>query len=393
MKKPSKRLVQLLAVTALAALILFALRPRPLAVETGRVAIGPLRESVEAEGETRAHDRYTVAAPITGRLLRIELHDGDRVTAGQAVAFMRPAPLDDRERDAATARVGTAEALQQAAGEQVIHDRAGLEQARREKIRTVQMAGEGIATPQALELARTAEQLAANTLAAAEHRARAATAQLREARAALLASEPGQVGGGQIISLRVPRTGPVLRVLEKSERVVAAGTPLLLIGDPRKLEVVVDVLSSDAVRIRPGAEVALDEWGGAEPLKGTVRLVEPYAFTKISALGIEEQRVNVIVDFVERPVQLGDGYRVLAKIVTWSKEEVTKIPISALFRQGESWSVFVVEQGRSKQRAVTIGHRNQSEVEIVSGIAKGETVVLHPSNQLNDGMRVTSSRT
>lgn len=388
MKRPSKRLVQLLTVMAIAALIISALRPRPLAVDTGRVVSGSLRESVEAEGEARAHDRYTVAAPVTGRLLRIELHDGDRVTAGQAVAFMRPAPLDDRERDAASARVATAEALLQAAEEQVTHDRSGLEQARRELTRTVQMADQGIATPQALELARTAVQLAVNTVAASEHRVRAATAQLRETRAALLASEPGQAGGGQIISLRVPRSGPVLRVLEKSERVVAAGTPLLLIGDPGKLEVVVDVLSSDAVRVSPGAEVSLDEWGGAEPLKGTVRLVEPYAFTKVSALGIEEQRVNVIVDFIARPALLGDGYRVLAKIVTWSKEEVLKIPISALFRQGENWSVFVVVKGKATRRTVTAGHRNQSEVEIVGGLAKGERVVLHPSNQLNDGMRV-----
>jgi len=388
MKKPAKRLVQALLVVAMAALVGLAVRPRPLVVETGRVVTGPLQETVEAEGETRAHDRYTVAAPVGGRLMRIELHDGDRVTAGQTVAVMRPTPLDDRERDAAAARVSAAEAFLRAAEEQVAHDRAERQQARRELDRTEQMTRQGIATTQALELAQTAEQLAVNTLRAAEYRARAATAQLREARAALLAAEPGPAGGGRMISLRVPRSGPVLRVLEKSERVVAAGTPLLMIGDPRKLEVVVDVLSVDAVRTRPAAEVLLDEWGGPQPLRGRVRVVEPYAFTKISALGIEEQRVNIIVDFVDPPGPLGDGYRVLAKIITWSGAEVLKIPISALFRQGESWCTFVVEQGRAVRRSVTVGHRNQLEAEILSGLKKGETVVLHPSNQLDNGMRV-----
>lgn len=388
MKKPAKRIVQVLVLLAIAALVVFAIRPRPLLVEAGRVVTGPLRETVEAEGETRAHDRYTVAAPVTGRLMRIELHDGDRVTAGQTVAFMRPAPLDDREREAAAARVTAAEALLRAAGEQAAHDRAGLEQSRRELIRTEQMAGQGIATAQALEQARTAEQFAAKTLKASEYRSRAAAAQLKETRAALLASEPGQAGGGRIITLRIDRSGPVLRILEKSERVVTAGTPLLLIGDPQKLEVVVDVLSSDAVRIRPGADVLLDEWGGEQPFKARVRVVEPYAFTKISALGIEEQRVNIVADFIDPPGPLGDGYRVLARIVTWSKDVVLKIPISALFRQGESWCVFVVEQGRARRRTVTAGHRNQSEVEIVTGLGKDETVIMHPSNQLEDGMRV-----
>jgi HlyD family secretion protein len=388
MKKPSKRFVQALLVLVAAALLFLAVRPRALTVETGKVITGPLRETVESEGETRAHERYTVAAPVSGRLMRIELHDGDRVAAGQAVAVMRPTPLDDREREAVTARVSSAEALLRAAEEQVAHDRAEREQTRRELNRSEQMARQGIATAQALDMARTAEQLAVNTLAAAEYRARSTKAQLREARSALRTAEPGQAGGGQIISLRIPRSGPVLRVLEKSERVVAAGTPLLLIGDPQKLEVVVDVLSSDAVKVRSGADVVLDEWGGTPPLKGKVRLVEPYAFTKISALGIEEQRVNIIVDFIDPPGQLGDGFRVLARIVTWSKEEVLKIPISALFRQGENWCVFVVGQGKAGRRTITVGHRNQTEAEILGGLNKGETVVLHPSNQLDDGMRV-----
>lgn len=388
MRKPSKRIIPIFLLLTAAALVILALRPRPLLVEAGQATAGPLQETVESEGEAREHDRYTVAAPVTGRLLRIGLHDGERVEAGQVVAIMQPAPLGARERDAAGARVGAAKALLLAAEEQVAHDRAELEQLRRELNRTLQMAGQGIATTQTVEQARTSEQRAVNTLAAAEFRARAATAQLHEARAALGAANPDQSGDERVITLRAPLAGPVLRVLEKSERVVAAGTPLLLIGDPRHLEVVVDLLSSDAVKVRPGAEVMLDEWGGARPLRGRVRIVEPYAFTKVSALGIEEQRVNVIVDFIDPPGLLGDGYRIVARIVIWAKGDVLKIPISALFRQGERWCVFVVGQGRGRVRTVEIGHRNRSEAEITKGLTTGEMVVLHPSSRLEDGVRV-----
>lgn len=388
MKKPAKMLVPALLILAIAVLVFFALRPKPTAVETGQAISGPLQETVEAEGETRAHERYTVAAPVSGRLMRIELHDGDRVTANQAVAFISPTPLDKRERDAAAARVSAAESQLRAAGEQSAHDRAEREQARRELARTEHLTRQGLTTLQALEQAATYEQRAARTLKAAEYRMKTATAQLREARAALISSESAKGGGSSSITLRAPHSGPVLRVMEKSERIVAAGTPLLLIGDPQKLEVVADVLSSDAVRISAGAAVTLDEWGGSQPLRGVVRLVEPYAFTKISALGIEEQRVNIVIDFVDPPGALGDGYRVVARIVTWAGDKVVKIPINALFRQGENWCVFVVKNDRAARRTVTIGHRNQTEAEILSGLSGGETVVSHPSSQLDDGMRV-----
>lgn len=388
MKKTSKQLAQLVLLAAIAALLIFTLRPLPQTVETGRVTSGPLQETIETEGETRAHDRYTVAAPINGRLLRIGLHDGDSVSPNQVVAFMQPSPLDDRERGAAAARVSAAEALLQAAELQVSHDRVDLEQTHRDRIRMEQIALQGIVTQQELEQARSAEQRAASTLAVTEYRARAATAQLREARAALLAAAPNSNNDGRTISLLVPRGGPVLRVLEKSERVVTAGTPLLIIGDPRNLEVVVDVLSSDAVQIHPGAEVQLTEWGGAETLKARVRIVEPYAFTKVSALGVEEQRVNIIADLINPPAELGDGYRVVARIVTWSEKDVLKVPISALFRRGEEWCVFVAAHGRAERRTVLVGHRNQTEAQIIKGLTAGTSVVLHPSNQLDNGVRV-----
>ena len=182
--------------------------------------------------------------------------------------------------------------------------------------------------------------------------------------------------------------GRVLRVIEKSERVVPAGTPILTLGDSKQLEIVADVLSTDAVKIQPGMPVFLEGWGGDHPIRARVRLVEPGGFTKVSALGIEEKRVNVISDFVDSPGPLGDGYRVETRTVIWSGEKVLKVPQSALFRQGQGWSVFAIEGGRAKRHDVEIGHRNQAEAEILNGISAGEEVILHPSNQLNDGARV-----
>jgi HlyD family secretion protein len=183
----------------------------------------------------------------------------------------------------------------------------------------------------------------------------------------------------------------VLRVIEKSERVVPMGTPILILGEPGQIEVVADVLSTDAVKIRPGATVLLDGWGGDHPLRARVRLVEPYGFTKVSALGVEEQRVNVISDFVDSPGPLGDGYRVEAHIVIWTSQNVLKVPLSAVFRRGQGWSTFVIAAGRARTRNIEIGHRNESEVEILSGVAEGEQVILHPSNQLAEGTRVRTN--
>jgi HlyD family secretion protein len=191
-----------------------------------------------------------------------------------------------------------------------------------------------------------------------------------------------------LIELRSPVDGKVLRVVEESERVVQGGTPILSVGEPGRLEIVTDVLSTDAVNIRPGALVLLEGWGGDHPIRARVRLVEPAGFTKISALGVEEQRVNVISDFVDPPGPLGDGYRVECKIVTWTGQDVLKVPLGAVFRRGQGWGAFVVDAGRAKLRDIKIGHRNESEVEILSGLTEGQKVILHPSNALRDGTRV-----
>jgi HlyD family secretion protein len=215
---------------------------------------------------------------------------------------------------------------------------------------------------------------------------------MQAAEAALLAASGRTDGGPNAeVELHSPVDGTVLRIREESERVVTVGTPLLEIGDPTALEIVIDILSNDAVPVRPDAPVLIEDWGGDHPLMARVRLVEPSGFTKVSALGVEEQRVNVIADFVDKPAALGDGYRVEARIVIWKKDDVLKIPSSALFRHQGAWSVFVVEGNKAWHRAVEIDHRNPFEVEILQGLQENETVILHPSDLLDEGVRVTVS--
>ena len=192
----------------------------------------------------------------------------------------------------------------------------------------------------------------------------------------------------RLVTLRSPVRGRVLRVIEKSERVVTSGTPIIIVGDPHKLEIVVDLLSTDAVKLKPGAAMLLENWGGEAPIRARVRTVEPSPFTKVSALGIEEQRANVVADFVDPPGPLGDGYRVEVRIITWETDVVLKVPTSALFRNGDGWSVFAVENGKAIRREVEIGHRSQFEAEVLKGIEEGAAVIAHPTNQIADGARV-----
>jgi HlyD family secretion protein len=239
-----------------------------------------------------------------------------------------------------------------------------------------------------LEQARNADVTAADELNAAQYSVQVAASEEKVTRAGLVGVDTDAGKPRPLIELSSPISGRVLRVVEKSERVVPVGTPILILGEPGQIEIVTDVLSTDAVRIRLGAPVLLDGWGGDHPLRARVRLVEPYGFTKVSALGVEEQRVNVISDFVDPRGPLGDGYRVEAHIVTWSSENVLKVPLSGVFRRGEGWSAFVIAVGRAMTKSVEIGHRNESDVEILSGLVEGDRVILHPPNQLTDGMRV-----
>ncbi|MBI1396408.1 MAG: HlyD family efflux transporter periplasmic adaptor subunit [Betaproteobacteria bacterium] len=380
----------LLLVLALGWLIF---RPRPLVVDVATAGRGPMSVTVDQEGEVRVHDRYVINAPVSGRMVRIDLDDGDTVRPGQTVAEIEPVPLDPRTREEALARVAAAEALVREALQNVRHGRAELGQAKSEEARMERLAREAFVADEMVEKARTARVTAAAAVSAAEARATAARSELSAARATLLAI-PGSDGRApRHIALKSPVGGHVLRVLEKSERTVAAGTPLVMIGDPTRFEIVADVLSSDAVKIRPGASARLEEWGGDAPLAAKVRTVEPYAFTKVSALGIEEQRVNVVMDPVDPLGRLGDGYRVLARIVVWAGTDVLKVPSSAVFRDGDGWAVFTIVDGIARLRRVAIGHRNGRDAEVTDGLAPGTVVVRYPTNDLADGVRVRARGT
>lgn len=390
MKKKLTRIVYYLVALSIVVLIVVAFLPSPIKVEAARITRGPLQVTVDEEGEARAHDRFVVASPIAGRLTRVELHDGDPVSLNQVVAVINPLPIDQRERAEITARVKSTEALKQSADEAVDHARADHEQAKRDLRRAEDLVEGGVISRQSLEQARNAETISKNELEAARFKAQAAASDVDVAKAGLIAVESGQSGASRLVTLRSPVRGRVLRVIEKSERVVTSGTPIVVVGDPRKLEVVVDLLSTDAVKVRPGTAMLLENWGGEAAIRARVRTVEPSAFTKVSALGIEEQRANVVADFVDPPAPLGDGYRVEARIIIWEAESVLKVPSSALFRHGDGWSVFVVESGKAVRREVEIGHRSQFEAEVLKGIEEGAQVVLHPTNQISDGSRVES---
>jgi HlyD family secretion protein len=388
MKKTLTRFVYYVLALVVVALIVVAFLPSPTKVETARVTRGPLRVTVDEEGEARAHDRFVVAAPIAGRLTRVELHDGDTISLNQVVAVINPLPIGQRERAEITARVQSAEALKRSADEAVEHARADHEQAKRDLRRAEDLVEGGVISRQSLEQARNAESISKSELEAARFKAQAAASDVNVAKAGLIAVESGQSGASRLVTLRSPVRGRVLRVIEKSERVVTSGTPIITVGDARKLEIVVDLLSTDAVKVEPGAAMLLENWGGESPIRARVRSVEPSAFSKVSALGIEEQRANVVADFVDPPGPLGDGYRVEARIIIWEAESVLKIPSSALFRHGDGWSVFVIENGKAIRHEVEIGHRSQFEAQVLSGIEEGAAVIIHPTNQIVDGARV-----
>ena len=374
-----------LAALAAGAVLWKAFQPSPMAVELGAVTRGRLEVTVDEQGETRAHDRYTIAAPVSGRLDRMPWREGDRVRAGQQVATIYPLPADPRERTEAQEKLKAAEALERQAAAAAAHAQADHDQARRDRGRAEELGREGIIARQVLEQAQTAEASAERDLAAARFRTEAAAADVKAARAAV---ESHEIHTSKPVPVRSPVSGRVMRIPDPSERVVAAGASLMTLGDAAKLEVVVDLLSSDAVKVAPGAEARLVNWGGPHALRAKVRVVEPSGFTKVSALGVEEQRVNVVLDFVDPPGPLSDGYRVETQIVTWRAEDVVQVPGSALFRCGELWCVFAAEQGIVRRVAVEPGHRSEREVEILGGIEPGARVVLHPPNTLQSGARV-----
>lgn len=385
-------LLTLLIVAALG----YGFRPQPLWVEAATVTRQPLRVTVEAEGKTRLIDRYVLSAPVAGYLHRIDWKIGDGIRQGQPLAMIDSLPsevLDPRRRAQAEARVATSEASLQAARETATATRAEADYAKLEFERIAALCKQRcVVTEAERDRAQSRARQTEAQLRSAQFAVEVARHEVEAAKTALRhsAAQPGGAARETVI-VRAPVDGQVLARPRQSEGVVEMGTPLLEVGDPRALEIAVDLLSADAVRVRPGTPVVLERWGGEQPLEGVTRTVEPVGFTKLSALGVEEQRVWVIADLrspAEAWSRLGDGYRVEASFVVWQGDRVPQIPASALFRQGEGWAVFVIENGQARRRPVEIGQRGGLRVEIRSGLTEGEQVVTHPDDALREGAAV-----
>jgi HlyD family secretion protein len=403
--------------------MVYAFRPRPIPVDFAEVTRGRLVVTVDEEGETRVRDVFALSAPVAGRARRIEVEVGDPVVAGETVVAeiepVDPTLLDVRSKQEAEAAVRAAE--------------AELDFASRELTRQRRLGERGVASARDLDAAEKAYRTARANLENAKAALMARTTRIERARGRARSADGADTATADVcaacIPVYAPVSGRVLRLVRESAGVVTPGESLVEIGDPEDLEIVVDLLSADAVRVEPGQEVWIEQWGGGERLLGKVRRVEPYGFTKVSALGIEEQRVNVIIDFTDAPEKwqrLGHGYRVETRIVLWRGDDVVKLPLSALFRSSDGasaaqtesadtqgvgaaggpaagavgdspaaravaaadWAVFVEERGQARLRKVTRGHHNGLEVEIVSGLEPGDRVVLHPSDRVQDGVGV-----
>lgn len=380
-----KRSLLILGGLAVVGLIVRALLPQPVDVDVAVASRGPLEVEVREDGQTRVRDRFVVVAPISGELERITVDPGTFVEAGAVITKIRPPQfslLDARARSETMARLAAARAREKQAVSAIARARESKALADTEAQRTRRLVEQGAVSGIERERADLAAQLAEQDLSAAEQARAAAQAEIEALRAVL---EPGSGPAVKPLDVVAPVRGRILRVLRESGGAVLIGTALVELGDPTALEVVVDVLSRDAERIRPGMEVEI-ETGGATPLHGTVGTVEPSAFTRVSALGVEEQRVNVIVCF-DSPPNIGDAYRVDARIIIW-RGIVLRIPAGALFRDRGHWATYVVDGGRARLRWVEIGHRGRVDIEITKGLREGERVILHPGDQVHDTSRI-----
>jgi HlyD family secretion protein len=364
-----KRIILIGAGAAMLALVVFAFLPAPVPVQTADVRQGPLQVVVEEEGRTEVMERYAVTAPVSGYLRRIALVAGDTVRRGEPIVSLEPPRtpiLDPRTSTEAAARVRAAQVTAQSAAA--------------ERDRIARLAASGAATRQAVDQAGSEAARAAADLDAAE--------------AALRRSEGTEALAVQRV-LTAPIAGRVLAVRRQSEGQVNPGDTLIVVGNARNLEVHVDVLSEDAVRMHPGTRVLLEQWGGDTTLEAVVRRVEPQGFTKVSSLGVEEQRVNVVASLTSPPAlwsSLGSGYRVLARFVLWEAPRVLQVPASALFRVGDRWAAFVVDQGRARRRSVTIGQQAGLSTQILGGLKEGDRVIVHPGNAVDEGTRLRTER-
>lgn len=423
-----------MAIAAIVVMLALAFRPAPMLVDAARVSRGALSVTVDDDGFTRVRERYTISAPLPGRLLRPPLEPGDPVTAGETVVAefvpAAPDPLDLRARAKATAGVDRARAALRESEARREQARADRDFARSSLARTRQLHEEKVLSTEALDAAETDDLRSRAGLRAAEVAVQVAQHELNLARAGLVEATPGELnesapepaaskpegasgssivsapaagGGGapgvRQLQLRSPIDGKVLRVFEESTRTLPAGTHILEIGNTARLEIVADYLTQDAVHVLPGMPVRVRGWGGRMPdgsdriLEARVRVVEPAGFTKVSALGVEEQRVNIVVDPIGDPADweaLADGYRVELSIVVWEGQDLLTVPTGALFREGPSWAVFTVDGDEALLRPVELGRRNGLSAEVVEGLSEGDRVVLYPSDLIEDGTRVVA---
>ena len=395
--KTRRSIFWLIILVLIVAGLFFTFRPQPIPVDLIKVAQGPMVVTVEEEGETRVKDVYMLSATVTGHMLRIDAEAGDDVVAAETlVAQIKPIDpefLDLRSEEEARAAVKTAEASLTLAEAQLVEAQSEFDFAVSELGRANKLIQQQVIPQRELDNAKRdykSKRAMVNTAKAA---LRARQFELAQARAHLVSPADIKTNDQdcQCVTILSPITGKILQVLHESEGVISMGTPLVEIGDPANLEIVVDFLSSDAVRIQPGQRVIIEEWGGESALQGTVRKIEPFGFTKTSALGIDEQRVNVIIDLsdpAEKWQRLAHGYQIEARVVLWESEKVSKVPLTSLFRDNDNWAVFVERDGRAKLQHVKLGQRNGLEAEILEGLSAEAYVILHPSNQIVDSIQI-----
>lgn len=389
-----RKIFLFLFAVALVAALVAGFWPKPIKVETVPVSRGELTVSVLEEGKTRIRHRYVISPPVNGFLNRVQLRAGAKIEKGKTVLATIEAEassfLDPRTRSETEARVKAVEAVRMQREAEVERAKAALELARNDFRRAEKLTKVNAVARQQWDTARTSVEMREQELSSARFALRAAEFDVEQARATLQQVSTSGIEGAPVLHFIAPIDGFVLNIYEESARLVAAGTPIMEIGDPRDLEAEIELLSSDAVAVSPGAEVSIEHWGGGTPIRGRVTLVEPGGFMKISALGVEEQRVRVRVAFVDPlPLEkLGDRYRVEARIVTWHGEDVLQIPTGALFRRGNAWMTFVVEEGRAHLRRVEIAHNNGIAAEVRSGLTQTDSVIVYPPDSVTEGIAV-----
>jgi len=386
----------------LLALLVWAFMPKPAEVEIATVTQGRFERTVQEDGKTRVRDRYLVSTPLMGRVARIHLKQGDTVKMDDAVATLWPvAPslLDERSRAEQVARIGAMQASVAKAQANVERARAALEQIRADFKRSETLAQLGFVSPNQNETERLNVRLREKELESARQDEAAARYELEQSNVALKQFSPSTSSKTDrpqhAFEVKAPVSGKVLKVQTQSEGIVTAGTPLMELGDPAQLEVVVDILTEDAAPIKPGTPVQLTNWGGPDVLQGQVRLIEPAAFTKVSALGVEEQRVNTIVDITSPPAtwsMLGDGFKVDVRVLVQVVENAIKVPVSALFPMGARSALFVLDKGHARLREIEVAARNGVEAWVKSSLPPGTQVIVYPDTKLRDGDRVKARR-